>query len=729
LPSRRSLITSIIALLPTSSLGAPWYLGFGWSSLKYVNYTTIVVIGALFFLWIGWHLSAKKWFTGPKPTIDLRGDLGGRRDPPRAPGGVAPSGWGLARRRAGRRSGRNGPRVAQWRAARGPGPAHLAPGFAAKRPDRSAQPGFVGALRMVAPGRPGGLDRDMTVKSLQDVVDKVSELREHRSGSLVLELDLTEPLAQGTPTDPLSALRQRRQGRLKTVLEGLRRAADDERVTLLVTKIGSARIGLGRAQELRDAVLAFRAAGKPAIAWAESFGEWSPGLVPYYLATAFDEIWLHPIGDVTFNGLTVGSPFVRGALDRVDVEPQFGQRYEYKNAADTLMRSTFSDAHREALSRVATSAFDQVVDGVAQARELAVERVRELADQAPICADDALAAGLVDRVGYRDELYAEVRSRAGESATLMYLTRYAHPNVSTQVPRAVRKPRRIALVWGLGAIHQGKSGRRPDGPHMGSDTITAALRAAVADERVDAIVFRVDSPGGSAVASDAIWREVGQARAAGKPVVVSMGDVAGSGGYYVAMGADVIVAEPATITGSIGVLAGKLVMDGLWNRLGITYDSIALGDLARLFSSRTAYSPAEHAALERWLDRIYETFVGKVAAGRGLSRDAVHAVAKGRIWTGADAAERGLVDELGGLDRAVEIARERGGIAAGAEVDVVSFPMISPLSRVRPPRSSESPGAADASVWTGWGSFAGLAARLGLPPEGPLAMPFLPTWS
>jgi protease-4 len=261
---------------------------------------------------------------------------------------------------------------------------------------------------------------------------------------------------------------------------------------------------------------------------------------------------------------------------------------------------------------------------------------------------------------------------------------------------------------------------------MGADTITAAFRAAVADKQVDAIVFRVDSPGGSAVASDAIWREVKQARTAGKPVVVSMGDVAGSGGYYVAMGADAIVAEPATITGSIGVLAGKLVVDGLFNRLGITYDSVALGNLARMFSARQSYSPAELEALGRWLDRIYETFVGKVAEGRGMTRDAVHAVAKGRIWTGADARDRGLVDELGGLDRAIELARQRAEIPAGAEVDVVSYPTVSPLARVRPPRSSESPGAADAAMWTGWTSFAGLAARLGLPAAGPLTMPWVP---
>ncbi|HEY3715104.1 MAG TPA: signal peptide peptidase SppA [Jatrophihabitantaceae bacterium] len=564
----------------------------------------------------------------------------------------------------------------------------------------------------------------MPVKSVKDAVQKVAS---RQSAALVLELDLTEPLAQGVPGDPVSALMQRRQARLKDVLEGLRTAAADEQVEILLAKVGSGRLGFARAQELRDAVLAFRASGKPAIAWAESFGEWSPGVAPYYLATAFDEIWLQPIGDVTFNGLTLGTPFVRGALDRLEIEPQFGQRYEYKNAADVLLRSTYSDAHREAAQRMATSVFDQVVAGIAAARGLPAERVRELADQAPISAEDALAAGLIDRVGYRDEVYAEVRTRAGESSKLLYLSRYAHPVISVQAPRAVRKPRTIALIWGIGAIGTGRSGRRPDGPHLGSDTVTAAFRAAASDKRVDAIVFRVDSPGGSAVASDAIWREVGQARAAGKPVVVSMGDVAGSGGYYVAMGADAIVAEPATITGSIGVLAGKLVTDGLLDRLGVSYDSVAVGSLARMFSTRAPYGPAERDALERWLDRIYEAFVGKAAAGRGLSRDAVHAVAKGRVWTGADAVERGLVDELGGLDRAIELASERARIPAGAEVDVVSYPAVSPLARVRPPRSSESPGAADsAALWEGWGSFAAMAARLGLPAAGPLAMPWVP---
>jgi len=519
---------------------------------------------------------------------------------------------------------------------------------------------------------------------------------------------------------------QRRQSRLKDVLTGLRKASRDERVEMLVTKVGPSRMGFARAQELRDAVLAFRASGKPALAWAESFGEWGPGLVPYYLATAFDEIWLQPIGDVTLGGLELGTPFLRGALDHLEIEPQVGQRYEYKNAADVLLRSAFSDAHREAMQQLATSVVDQVVDGVARGRRFDTTRVRELVDQPPIAAEDALAAGLVDRVGYRDELYAEVRKRAGDEAKLIYVSRYAHPPVP--VPRAVRKARTIALIWGLGPITSGKSGRGPGGGNrMGSDIVTAALRAAARDKDVEAIVFRVGSQGGSAVASDAIWREVRQAREAGKPVVASMGDVAASGGYYVAMGADVIVAEPATITGSIGVVAGKLVTDRLWNRLGVSYDSVAIGELARMFSTRTRYGPAEQAALASWLDRLYEMFVSKVATSRDMSRDEVHEVARGRVWTGADARDRRLVDVLGGLDRAAEIAAERAGIPATADVDLVSYPALPPIERVRPPRSSESPGAEVG--WTGWGSFAGLATWLGLPAAGPLTLPWVPTMS
>src|SRR5262249_59328432 len=233
---------------------------------------------------------------------------------------------------------------------------------------------------------------------------------------LILELDLTEPLAQGVPTDPVSALLSRRQARLHDVLIGLSNASRDERVEMLVTKVGTSRMGFARAQELRDAVLAFRSSGRPAIAWAESFGEWSPGLVPYYLATAFDEIWLQPSGDVTLGGLALGTPFLRGALDHLEVEPQVGQRYEYKNAADVLLRSAFSDAHREAMQRLATSVVDQVVDGIAGGRRLDPTQVRKLVDQAPVVAEDALAAGGVGPGGVRGGSSAQGAGGGGGAA-------------------------------------------------------------------------------------------------------------------------------------------------------------------------------------------------------------------------------------------------------------------------------------------------------------------------
>jgi protease-4 len=555
--------------------------------------------------------------------------------------------------------------------------------------------------------------------------NKISEQYALRTAPLILELDLTEPLAQGPRADPLVAITQWRRTRVLDVLDGLRKASQDDRVKTLVAKVGLAHMGFARAQELRDAVQAFRAAGKPAVAWAETFGEWGPGTVPYYLATAFDEIWLQPIGDVTFNGLAVGTTFLREAFDKLNIEPEFGQRHEYKNAADVLMRSKYTDAHREAVQQVASSVFDEMISAVAQVRRLSNDQVRELVDRAPISAADALAAGLVDRLGYRDEVYAEVRSRAGDEAHLQYVARYLHPGGPLPRPKLARPEHRLALIWGVGPIVQGRSsGRRPSfGPRMGSDTVAAAFRAAVRDETVQAIVFVVNSPGGSAVASDAIWREVALARKAGKPVIASMGDVAGSGGYYVAMAADSIVAEPSTITGSIGAVSGKLVTDGLWNRLGLTYDSVAFGTTARMFSSRSPYSPVERAALDRWLDRLYDGFVDKVAESRGMSRDDVHAVAKGRIWTGADAKDRGLVDVLGGFHRAVELAKEKAGIPGTAEVKLVDYPRLRPIDRVLPPQSSEDAGAALAS---GWGSFAGLAAHLGLPVAGPLTMSWTP---
>ncbi|MEU5884630.1 signal peptide peptidase SppA [Spirillospora sp. NPDC047279] len=555
------------------------------------------------------------------------------------------------------------------------------------------------------------------------VVSAIKQARDRRTAPLVLELDLTEGIVETPPADPLAALLSMRRTHLRDVLDGLRRARSDARVRALVVKITGG-IGLAMAQELREAVIAVREAGKLTVAWAETFGEGGRGTVPYYLASAFDRVYLQPTGEVGLTGVALEEPFFAGALEKAGVKPEFAKRYEYKTAANTFMEKAYTPEHEESSQRLVTSLGEQITAGVAASRGLPVDKVRELTDRGPLLASEALDAGLVDRLAYRDEVYADLRKEAGDNALLRYVARY---NRTHSLSRRLPQPGKhdvVALVNAHGPIRLGRSGRGGplpgQGPAMGSDTIGAALRSAVKDERVKAIVLRVNSPGGSAVASDVIWREVVLAREAGKPVVVSMGNVAASGGYYIAMAADTIVAQPGTITGSIGVVVGKAVVNDLLERVGVGLGSVADGEHARMFSATKDFSESEWERINASLDQIYADFTGKVAEGRGLSRERVHELARGRVWTGSDAKEHGLVDELGGLDLALDLARKKGGLATDAPVR--PYPHTSPLERLRPPESSEDRTAAGARL-DGWGSLGGLAARLGLPAAGPLTLP------
>ncbi|WP_019633123.1 signal peptide peptidase SppA [Actinomadura atramentaria] len=558
------------------------------------------------------------------------------------------------------------------------------------------------------------------------VVTLVRQARERRTAPLILELDLSDGLVETPPPDAITALLAMRRTHLRDVLDGLRRARADERVRALVARITPG-TPLALAQELRDAVTAFRAAGKLTIAWAETFGEGGHGTVPYYLASAFEQVWLQPSGELGLTGVALEEPFFAGALEKVGVKPEFAKRYEYKTMANTFMERAYTPEHEESSRRLVESLGEQVTAGIAEARRQPPERVRELTDSGPLLAAEALEAGLVDRLGYRDEVYAHVRAKVGGEPLLRFVTRYRRAQALTRRLPQPGKPDSVALITGIGAIRLGRSGRGgplpAQGPAMGSDTIGAAFRAAVRDEHVKAIVFRVNSPGGSAVASDVIWREVVLAREAGKPVVVSMGNVAASGGYYVAMAADTIVAQPGTITGSIGVVVGKAVVTGLLERVGVGLGHVASGEHARMFSATKDFSESEWERVNASLDAIYRDFTAKAAEGRGLSRERVHELARGRVWTGADAVENGLVDELGGLERALVLAREKAGLRADAPVR--TFPHSSPLDRLRPPESSEDRTAAAVRLgpFDGWGALGGLAARLGLPAAGPLTLP------
>ncbi|WP_030164671.1 signal peptide peptidase SppA [Spirillospora albida] len=559
------------------------------------------------------------------------------------------------------------------------------------------------------------------------VVNVIKQAKERRTAPLVLELDLTDGIVETAPADPISALMSMRRTTLRDVLDGLRRARTDPRVRALVVKI-SGGVGLALVQELREAVAELREAGKLTVAWAETFGESGRGTISYYLATAFDTVHLQPTGDVGLTGVALEEPFFAGALEKAGVQPRFGQRYEYKTMANTFMEKAYTPEHEESSRRLVASIAEQVVRGIAEGRDLPEDKVRDLVDRGPLLAGEALDEGLVDHLSYRDEVYGALRERFGAAVQLRYVARY---NRTHGLARRIPQPGRhdgIALINGQGPIRLGRSGRGGplpgSGPAMGSDTIGAAFRAAVEDDHVKAIVFRVNSPGGSAVASDAIWREVVLARRAGKPVIVSMGNVAASGGYYVSMAADTIVAQPGTLTGSIGVVVGKAVVNGLLDRIGVGMGSVAEGEHARLFSSTKDFSESEWERVNASLDRIYDDFTAKVADGRSLTRERVHELARGRVWTGADAKEHGLVDELGGLGTALDLARKAAGLAADAPVR--SYPHTSPLERLRPPESSEDRTAASAR-FDGWGSLGGIAARLGLPSAGPLTLPG--TWN
>lgn len=491
------------------------------------------------------------------------------------------------------------------------------------------------------------------------------------SKATVLEIDFEQLIVEYVREEPFSKILYGKQLTTRDVVDALAKASEDERVVGIVARVGNGAMGLAQIQEIRDAVIRFRESGKMAVAYGETFGEVGPGNGAYYLATAFDEIYLQPSGDIGLTGLMYESPFISGALEKLGLAPRMDQRYEYKNAMNLYTETEFTEAHREAMQTLVDSQFEQMVKGITVGRNLDEAEVRALIDRGPYLGQEAVDAGLADDLLYRDQVYEMVRSRAGERADFLFLSKYL-----ARAGRPNTRGETVALIYGVGAVARGSSEFDPlfgEGT-MGSDTVTAAFRAAIQDDDVAAIVFRVDSPGGSYVASDAIWRETVRARDAGKPVIVTMGNVAGSGGYFVSMWADKIIAQPGTITASIGVLGGKFVTAGLWEKLGLSWDEVHTSAHSTMWTGTRDYSPSEWARFQAWLDRVYADFTAKVAEGRGMTQEEVHEIAKGRIWTGEDALEIGLVDELGGFHAAFRAAREAAGLEADDAIRVRVYP-------------------------------------------------------
>jgi len=487
----------------------------------------------------------------------------------------------------------------------------------------------------------------------------------------ILEANFEKAFLEDVPDTPSAQLMLNDRQTLRDVVDAIDRGASDDRVVGMIAKIGAAPMGMAQTQEIRDAVLRFRAHKKFAVAYSETFGEFGPGNGAYYLATAFDHIYLQPSGDVGLTGIIMESPFIKGTLSKLGMSFHGDHRYEYKNALNFYTETKYTGPHKEAMTAIMTSWFNQMKDGICQARQIAPEKFQALVDAGPYLGKEAVAANLVDGVAYRDEVYGDVKSKAGDGAELLYLDKYLN-----RAGRPHERGKTVALVFGVGDVTRGKSDYDPlqGNQNMGSDTVAGAIRAAAEDKDVKAILFRVDSPGGSYVASDTIWREVLRARQAGKPVIVSMGNLAGSGGYFVAMAADKIVAEPGTITASIGVLGGKMLTSGLWDKVGISWDEVHQGENATMFTGTHDFTPAEWGRFQAWLDRVYVDFTGKVADGRKLSKEKVLEIAKGRIWSGQEAKNLGLVDELGGYDTALKLAKKAAGVPESDDVKIVVYP-------------------------------------------------------
>ena len=529
---------------------------------------------------------------------------------------------------------------------------------------------------------------------------RVDTVRHHGvPGGCILELDLQSPPPETAAFDPVRFVTG--AGRpmvLRDAVAAIHRAAKDDRVLGMIARVQLSAAAPAVVQELREAVVAFTAA-KPSLAWAETY----PGTLSYSLASAFGEVWMQPSGTVGLIGFATNAVFLRDALGKAGVEAQFVARGEYKSAANLFTEAGYTDAHREADTRLVESLHGQVWQGICESRGIDAGDLDRLADRAPLLRDDAIAATLLDRIGFRDEAYRRLSDLAGvedfdddpaaDKPPRLSLSRYAQTGGKKPPLPGRKPPSKIALVTVAGPIVSGRGGPQAlplSRSSAGGDSIAAALREAAADDDVKAVVLRVDSPGGAVTGSETIWREVSRIRSAGKPVVASMGGVAASGGYYVAMAADVIVANPGTITGSIGVVTGKLVARELRDRLGVGSDSVRTNTNADAWSLTTPFTPEQHAMVEAEADLFYDDFIRRVAEARTMSVEDVDAVARGRIWTGADALDRGLVDELGGLRDAVRRAKVLAGLDADAEVSLVGFPGNSVRDFLRNKASAES---------------------------------------
>lgn len=489
---------------------------------------------------------------------------------------------------------------------------------------------------------------------------------------VVLNFDFGRDVSD-TPNDtPLALLMGNNGVQLRMLVLALDRASKDPKVAGLVANLSDVSLNLAQIEEVRAALGRFTAAGKFAYAYASSFGELGPGNRAYWLATAFTNIRLQPMGLVGLTGATISQPFFRTALDRIGIVPDVHQRYEYKGAAGNLTEANLPAPLRENYQTLLNDIHGNMVRDIAASRKIDEAELRRLIDRAPIMGEAALAAKLIDSISYQDEMNRDALAAAGSLAGFYDLADYLRA-----LPAAPVKSREVtALVYINGPIVNRTTDRGPLGEQSvaGADEIAQALTDAANAPGVSSIVIRINSPGGSVSASETIWHAIKQIRAAGKYVVVSMGDTAASGGYWIASAADYIVANPSTLTGSIGVVAGKLVIGPVSQKFGINWSTLTTGANSGMWAPNVPFSGNGLRQVETSLDEIYTGFTQRVEEGRNLTPEQVDKLARGRVWTGAHAKELGLVDELGGLREAFNQVRRHAGMKEDAPMRLAVFP-------------------------------------------------------
>lgn len=494
----------------------------------------------------------------------------------------------------------------------------------------------------------------------------------------VLILNISGELPDYVAEEPLAkAFGISQQQSFTSLLTQIRKAKVDPRIGAVMLEINFPGIGWGKADELRDAIKDLRSSGKPVYAYMEI------GMnKEYYIATAADKIFLPPSGDIYVNGLAAEAMFYKGSLDKLGVEVdaiQIGPKY--KSAPDQYTKTAMGDGQREVINALLDEFFGRFTNAIAESRKKSVEDVKALIDNAPYNAKKAKELGLIDEAFYREQVDGELKAKLGyrETDTLRTIRGGAYREIPSDT-LGLNNGERVAVIYASGAITSGRSSSGPlDGESVGSDTVVAAVNDAANDKTVKAIVLRVDSGGGSALASDVMWYALENAKAK-KPVVVSMGDVAASGGYYIACNANKIVAEPSTITGSIGIFVFKPNIKGFYNWIGVSNEYTMRGKNAGIFRETEKWTPEERTKMESQISSVYyDSFIPKVAAGRKKTTEEANTLGQGRVWTGTQAKANGLIDEFGGLEKAISIAKELANLPADKDVRRVVFPAPRPF--------------------------------------------------